>query len=116
MPYRIERPCKAFGCPNTTSNPNGYCDEHQELAKKHEADRRESAYRRGYDKRWEKFRVRYLHEHPLCVDCLAKHRMTPASEVHHIRKLRDYPQLKYTESNLMALCHECHSKRTARGE
>jgi 5-methylcytosine-specific restriction enzyme A len=116
LPRRIERPCRAYLCPNTTSNPNGYCDEHQELAKKRKADRRVSAYQRGYDKRWERFRARYLREHPLCVDCRAKYRLTPATEVHHIRKLKDYPQLKYAEDNLMALCHKCHSKRTARGE
>lgn len=112
MPQRIERPCRAFMCPNTTSNPNGYCDEHQTLAR----ERRGSARQRGYDGRWEQFRARYLREHPLCEDCLAAHCMTPAAEVHHIRKLRDYPQLKYAEDNLMALCHRCHSKRTARGE
>ncbi|MVB12344.1 hypothetical protein CAFE_30770 [Caprobacter fermentans] len=112
MPQRIERPCKAFLCPNTTSNPNGYCDEHQALAR----ERRGSARKRGYDTRWEKFRARYLREHPLCVDCEAEHRLTPSTEVHHIHRLRDYPELKYAESNLMALCHQCHSKRTARGE
>lgn len=112
MPKRLERPCRAFLCPNTTSNANGYCDEHQSLAR----ERRGSARKRGYDWQWEKFRERYLREHPLCIDCLAEHRMTPATEVHHIHKLRDNPKLKYVESNLMALCHQCHSKRTIRGE
>jgi 5-methylcytosine-specific restriction protein A len=112
MPYRLERPCKVFGCPNTTNNKNGYCDEHQAQVR----EWRGSARERGYDWHWERFRLRYLREHPLCVDCLAEHRMTPATEIHHVHKLRDYPQLKYTEENLKALCHQCHSKRTARGE
>ena len=116
MPHRLERPCRAYLCPNTTSNANGYCDEHQALAQQREADQRESAYRRGYDKRWARFRARYLREHPLCVDCLAEHRMTPATEVHHIRKLVEHPEIKYAEDNLMGLCHRHHSIRTARGE
>lgn len=112
MPYRIERPCRAFMCPNTTSNSNGYCDEHQGMAR----EQRGSARQRGYDRRWEKFRAAYLKEHPLCVDCLKENRLIPATEVHHIQKLAEYPELKYVENNLMALCHKCHSKRTARGE
>ena len=112
VPHRLARPCRAYLCPNVTTNTNGYCYEHQALAREH----RGSARQRGYTYAWEQFRARYLREHPLCVDCLAEHRMTPATEVHHIHKLRDYPQLKYSENNLMALCHQCHSKRTARGE
>ena len=116
MPYRVERPCRAFMCPNTTDNRNGYCDEHQTESK----ERRGSSRQRGYDKRWEKFRAAYLRERPLCVDCLVKpfpgESPQPATEVHHIRKLRDYPKLKYAEDNLMGLCHRHHSVRTAKGE
>lgn len=115
MPSRIERSCRAYLCPNTTANKNGYCDDHQALALR-DIDRRESASKRGYDKHWNKFRVKYLQDNPLCVDCLKDKTLTPATEVHHIRKLHDYPTLKYERSNLMALCHRCHSKRTARGE
>ncbi len=115
MPHKIPRPCRAHLCPNTTDKHNGYCPEHQSLA----GDRRASASRRGYDRRWSAFRLRYLADNPLCMDCLAGIGATPpaaAAEVHHIRKLADYPNLKYTNTNLMALCHQCHSRRTARGE
>lgn len=116
MPQRIERPCKARLCPNTTGNKNGYCDEHQAMA----VERRGSAYQRGYDKQWAKFRTRYLREHPLCVDCLdnplPSEPVQPATEIHHKQKLRDRPDLKYHPDNLMALCHKHHSIRTARGE
>ncbi len=116
MPQRIERPCRAYLCPNTTGNQNGYCEEHQALARQREADRRESAYRRGYDKRWERFRAVYLRKYPLCADCLKAGRLISATEVHHIQKLAKHPEMKYDEDNLMALCHQCHSKRTIRGE
>lgn len=58
----------------------------------------------------------FLAEHPLCVDCLVSPRMEPATEVHHIRKLRDHPTLRLDPANCMALCRSCHSIRTARGE
>jgi 5-methylcytosine-specific restriction endonuclease McrA len=39
-----------------------------------------------------------------------------ATDVHHKKKLRDAPERKYDESNLMALCGGCHDVRTGRGE
>lgn len=110
MPYRIERPCKNHQCPNTTSNSNGYCDECK--ADEH----RGNANERGYDAKWEKFRKRFLRENPLCEDCLKERTLTPATDVHHIIKLRDAPERKFDKNNLMALCHKCHSARTKRGE
>jgi 5-methylcytosine-specific restriction endonuclease McrA len=48
------------------------------------------------------------------MDCLPI--VTAATDVHHKQKLRDRPELKYEEENLMGLCKACHDKRTARGE
>jgi 5-methylcytosine-specific restriction protein A len=92
-------------------------------------DTRKSAAERGYDWMWQRFRLRYLSDHPLCVDCLNPDplstanafeppgsRVSAATDVHHIQKLRDRPELKYEESNLMALCSKCHDRRTAKGE
>jgi hypothetical protein len=50
------------------------------------------------------------------VDCEAEGRAGAATDVHHKQKLRDRPDLKYEESNLVALCSEHHDKRTAKGE
>ena len=71
---------------------------------------------RGYDGRWQRKRKRYLAEHPLCVDCEANDMVTPASEVHHVRKIKDRPDLRLEDANLMALCPPCHAIRTGRGE
>lgn len=30
--------------------------------------------------------------------------------VHHIKELKDYPELGLTDSNLITLCHKCHNK------
>ncbi|WP_242847225.1 HNH endonuclease [Desulfosporosinus acididurans] len=58
----------------------------------------------------------YLREHPLCEDCLEQDALTPSREVHHKKKVRDFPELRLVKSNLRALCKSCHSTRTARGE
>ena len=71
---------------------------------------------RGYDNQWLRFARCYLRQHPLCVFCLERGITTAASEVHHRRKLRDNPELKYEESNLAATCKPCHSALTGRGE
>jgi 5-methylcytosine-specific restriction protein A len=77
-------------------------------------DTRKSAAERGYDWQWQKFRARYLGSNPLCMDCLPL--VTAATDVHHRQKLRDRPELKYEDSNLVSLCSACHDKRTAMGE
>lgn len=60
---------------------------------------------------WQRFRLAYLAEHPLCADC--EH---VATEVHHRRGLREHPEDAYDPEQCMSLCKSCHSKRTARGE
>ena len=66
MPYRPSVPCKHPGCPALVPYGSGpYCDKHKAL---HQGDR-DSASKRGYNSRWKKARVWYLHSHPLCVEC-----------------------------------------------
>lgn len=37
-----------------------------------------------------------------------------ACEVHHIKELRDYPNLALVEENLISLCTQCHNLRHGR--
>jgi 5-methylcytosine-specific restriction protein A len=46
---------------------------------------------------------------PLCLDCLAAGRVTPATDVHHVKPLRTHPHLRLDPSNLRALCAPCHN-------
>lgn len=67
---------------------------------------------RGYADEWPKFRKAFLDSVKwLCHDCGQM-----ASDVHHIIKVRDAPELRLVPSNCMALCGECHRVRTGRGE
>ena len=44
-----------------------------------------------------------------CQHCKAKGRMRPAECVHHIKHLKDRPDLALVLSNLVSLCNSCHN-------
>ena len=64
---------------------------------------------------WRALRAKVLSARPLCEVCATHDRITPATEVHHIRpvesvtRYEDMKALAYDESNLLCLCHECHA-------
>lgn len=80
--------------------------------------------------RWQQVRDRILirdrHE---CQDCIQRLRMAAvsgerlfgedtkirrATQVHHIKELRTYPDLAFEEDNLISLCTQCHNIRHGR--
>ena len=75
---------------------------------------RQKAY---HNTAWRKMRDTYLHEHPLCEDCLAKGKVTSATDVHHIKSPFRNGEVNWmlllNYGNLAALCKECHGNRHA---
>ena len=71
---------------------------------------------RGYDRDWRLLSESIRKDRPLCEDCLARNLTTPATECHHILKIKDAPKERLNPSNVMSLCSECHRIRTERGE
>lgn len=61
---------------------------------------------------WRKERDTYLHEHPLCEECLKKGKITPAQDIHHKKSPFKNGEINWNllfdEDNLMSLCKECH--------
>ncbi len=47
----------------------------------------------------------------LCQRCLRYGRRTEAAVVHHIKHLKDFPELALADSNLTSLCGSCHNKQ-----
>jgi len=123
---KAKRPCRSAGCSSTTALR--YCEKHHFLQAREDAQRararelfalknkRESASARGYDRKWQEFRKLYIRSHPLCYDCSKEGHVGATTEVHHIKKLKHNPELKYDLNNLMGLCKLHHLKRTQRGE
>jgi 5-methylcytosine-specific restriction protein A len=101
------RPCRQTGCAELVAA--GYCPEHKAASDKRW---RGTAASRGYDAAWRRFREWFLGRHPLCHDCERE----PSTEVHHILKVAEHPELRLEESNCLGLCKSCHSRRTSLGE
>jgi len=81
--------------------------------RKHEAYKRESSTKRGYDRKWRKARAWYLKQNPWCVRCLANHLRTVATVVDHIIPHRGDKYLFWLITNWQALCKRCHDIKTA---
>jgi 5-methylcytosine-specific restriction enzyme A len=79
-----------------------------ERAKAEAKQERDGFYNRA---RWIKCRMWFLGRHPLCEDCIERGEIVPATVPHHIQERLARPDLAYTESNLVALCGPCHTRR-----
>lgn len=119
MPYKPKLPCKHPGCGALCDRGEKYCPAH---IKDHPPDSRErtniergSAAQRGYGSRWQKARLSFLAQHPLCVECQREGRVTAATVVDHIRPHRGDPVLFWDKSNWQPLCKYHHDQKTARG-
>lgn len=114
MPRRAKRPCKHPGCPGLADAGQQYCAEHAPTAAAEQNRRidsaRPSAYRRGYDGRWQRVRRMKLSANPLCEECLQSGLTVPAAEVDHITPLAAGGT--HAMSNLRSLCKPCHSRKT----
>lgn len=68
---------------------------------------------RMYGHRWRKERLRFLMQHPLCVDCKAEGITLEATEVDHRVPHRGDEELFWDQNNWQPLCKSHHSKKTA---
>jgi 5-methylcytosine-specific restriction enzyme A len=98
--------CGHVGCRTLTAD--SYCAEHAPLHEVRE-DHRDSASARGYDSLWHKVRNRYIASHPLCERCGERGLTVVASVVHHKVPL-DQGGARFDQTNLMALCRDCHEQ------
>jgi 5-methylcytosine-specific restriction protein A len=103
-----------IACPCGGLKRQGKCDRCGTT--KRSDKQRGTSTQRGYDYRWQQFRITYLAQHPLCVDCEAEGIVSAARDIHHTRKLSEHPESKYDEDTLMPLCKRHHDRRTAKGE
>ena len=107
MPYKPQKPCAHHGCRELTANR--YCDAHtkQESKRYNKYDRDPDSNKR-YGRTWKQIRAAFLSSNPLCVMCNGNGKFTPATLAHHKIKLTDGGTNDW--NNMMALCHECHSR------
>ena len=67
---------------------------------------------RTNDPRWRRLRERVLSECPLCVECQRRGLIVAATDVDHIAG-KAATAHDNRRANLQALCHACHSRKTA---
>ena len=67
-----------------------------------------------YGRRWRKRRRAFLRQHPTCRHCARRGVLAVANQVDHVVPHRGNPDLMWSEDNWQALCHACHSHKTAR--
>lgn len=109
MPNKPKKPCSYNGCPNLTDDR--YCEMHRKDRQiKYSKYFRIPEHNKLYDYKWRKIRERYIAEHPICDKCRMDGRIIPATDIHHIKPLREGGT--HEDSNLQALCHACHSRLT----
>lgn len=114
MPERPLRPCarSSAGCPNLTRD-SAYCTDCEPKYGKSAQDRaRGSAAKRGYGKRWQEYRERYLRreDHVFCACGCGR----LATDVDHIIPVAGPEDpLFWKPSNHQPLAHECHARKTA---
>jgi 5-methylcytosine-specific restriction protein A len=97
MPNRIPLACSVCG--------KRACEVHRKRR-----DERESASRRGYGAAHRKWRALILSLHPLCVHCLARGHLTPATVADHIKPLTKGGGWEI--ENGQGLCAACHNRKT----
>ena len=109
MPTKSKVPCRHPGCPKLVEAGTKYCAKHKPM---HPEEYRPEKKIYGY--KWQKVRKRFLETHPLCEECKKQGRYVKATDVDHVIPHRGDMDLFWDWDNYQALCHSCHSKKTAR--
>lgn len=108
------RECAKIGCHVLTRNT--YCDKHttaknerHTIYDKTARDKKTAAFYKSAA--WSKARALSMARHfGLCQDCLERGVIRQADMVHHVKPLREYPELATVQDNLRPLCNKCHAK------
>lgn len=69
---------------------------------------------RGYGSKWRDVAKKFLAKHPLCAECERQGVIAQATCVDHIVPHKGDKKLFWDRKNWQPLCHECHSRKTAR--
>lgn len=74
------------------------------------ASRRPKTAERGYGGRWQRERLAYLQQHPLCIMCKAEGRVAAATVVDHIKPHKGVYELLWDQTNWQSLCKQHHDR------
>ena len=105
----LRKPCVHPGCMALVKGGGSRCSKHAQQDQREYDQQRGSAAKRGYGRRWQRYRASFLAEHPICSRC-----GDVAEAVDHIQPVTgpDDP-LFWEPTNHQGLCQSCHSSKTA---
>jgi 5-methylcytosine-specific restriction enzyme A len=99
MPYRVN-----------TLRPSG-APSKGERDKIYDRSKRNPEAKKFYNSvAWSKCRQIKLSRDPWCEKCLQQHVLTPASIVHHVKPITEFPELRLDIDNMESNCASCHSR------
>ena len=110
MPNLAKKFCGVPGCTEYAVKGTGRCALHGSAAARRVQRESDAWYR---TKRWQAMRDYQLAKEPLCRECLAVGKLTPATECDHIIPHKGNELLFFDRKNLQSLCKKCHSRKTA---
>ena len=61
---------------------------------------------------WKALRDYKLSQNPFCERCSKRGDIVSATQVHHLKDIREAPELSLSYNNLESLCSHCHSSHT----
>lgn len=105
-------------CGKQINLSDGLCNECKELKEKRDHRRydkkRGSSSQRGYNATWRRYRIHFLKENPICVECKKAGIYVPATVVDHIIPHKGNMALFWDRNNHQALCKRHHDIKTAK--
>lgn len=119
----LRKVCRSPGCCDLAEPGEAHCAYHMARVRAKQAARKAKAKTSAValagaalysTERWRRESRRFLERNPVCVDCGELGAVEPATDVDHIRPHRGDRGLFFDRSNWQALCHRCHSRKTAR--
>jgi len=107
--------CKHPGCQETVDTRGTYCEDHQDHAKREEAERKPFAtatrsnqnYYNTHE--WKELRKSTVKKQGFCQRCGS----TKELQVHHLQPPRGSEKLFFSPWNLEVICVDCHRLETA---
>lgn len=99
--------CSEPACNKLTRQ--GRCEQHRQEAR----GKRGDPFYTG--RPWRRVRLKKLQIDPTC-ELMLKCEGKPATEVHHVKKRKDNPELAYSYDNLQSACKTCHNTITGKGK
>jgi 5-methylcytosine-specific restriction protein A len=112
----LKKFCPHRGCKTLVDLDTSYCDEHIndiQISRQQYNKQRPEWHNLYKSYRWRNARLRYLMEHPLCVECERIGRLISGNTINHIIPHKGNYDLFWNESNWETLCKRCHDRRTA---